>query len=80
MSNFLSIDDSILINERCVRWVKKMDECMYVCDKLYGCKDIYETYKICKETNPMNYEVWSQKFQERNFQERKFEDNKFRTR
>jgi len=75
MSNFLSIDDNILINERCVRWVKKMDECIYVCDKLYGCNDVNGTYKICKETNPRNYEVWSQKFQER-----KFEDNKFRTR
>lgn len=66
MSNFLSIDDNILINERCVRWVKKMDECMYVCDKLYGCNDVNGTYKICKDTHPRNYEVWERKYNELN--------------
>jgi hypothetical protein len=66
MSDFLMIDDDIMINERFVRWVKKVDECMLVCDKLYGCNSVGGTYKICKATHPKNYDVWERKYNELN--------------
>jgi hypothetical protein len=53
--SFLKTDDNKIINEKCIRWVKKMEECLQVCMKSDGCEGAKDTHKICKETNPISY-------------------------
>ena len=33
---FLKADDNKIINEKCIRWVKKIDQCLHVCNKPEG--------------------------------------------
>lgn len=54
---FIKADDNKLINEKCIMWVKKMDDCLYVCTKSIGCDTIGfdGTHKICKINNYDSY-------------------------
>ena len=38
---FLKADDNRIINENCIRWVKKMNDCLEVCMKTTGCSIRY---------------------------------------
>jgi hypothetical protein len=62
-TNFIKTDDNKIINEKCIRWVKKMDECLEVCIKSDGCRDGVNTHKICKLNNPNSYEKLNRLFQ-----------------
>jgi hypothetical protein len=53
--SFIKADDNKIINEKYIRWVKKMDECLAVCSKFEGCDIEYGTHKICKINNPDSY-------------------------
>lgn len=61
---FVKGNDTI-INQKYIRWVKKMEECMYVCCKTTGCKES-DTIKICKKTNPESYNKLNYYFNEIN--------------
>jgi len=54
-SFYLKTDDNRVINEKYIRWVKKMDECLKVCTRSDGCSE-KDTHKICKLNNPYSYE------------------------
>jgi len=54
--SYIKTDDNKIINETCIRWVKKMDECLSVCIKTDGCIDGVNTHKICKLNNSYSYE------------------------
>jgi hypothetical protein len=61
--SFLKTDDNKIINERCIRWVKKMNDCLEVCTKSNGCEDTATaTHKICKSTNLNSYNKLDQYF------------------
>jgi hypothetical protein len=48
-NSYLKTDNNKVINEKCIRWVKKMDECLEVCTKTTGCSQINDdTHKVCK--------------------------------
>jgi hypothetical protein len=51
---FLKTDENKIINEKCIRWVKKMGDCLAVCIKTDGCR-ISDTHRICKLNNPDSY-------------------------
>jgi hypothetical protein len=54
--SYLRVDDNKIINETCIRWVKKMDDCLHVCTKLTGCNiSNGDTHKICKINNLDSY-------------------------
>ena len=53
--HYIKTDESRIINENCIKWVKKIDECLEVCMKGNGCY-IGDTHKICKINNPKSYE------------------------
>jgi hypothetical protein len=36
---FIKTDDNKVINKACIKWVKKMNECLEVCTKSNGCYD-----------------------------------------
>ena len=52
--NFLKTDDNRIINEKYIRWIKQMDECLAVCTKSDGCRP-KDTHKICKLNNLESY-------------------------
>lgn len=54
-SSYIKTDENIYINEKCIIWVKKMDDCLKICTKRKGCTFL-DTFTICKSTNPENYD------------------------
>lgn len=60
-NNYIRTDDKI-INETAIRWVKKMNDCLEVCTKPFGCIAGTDTHKICKSTNPESYHKLNKHF------------------
>ena len=54
-NSYLKTDDNKVINEKCIRWVKKINDCVEVCSTSTGCSVGYNTHKICKLNNPESY-------------------------
>jgi len=61
-NTFIKTDNNKIINEKCIRWVKKMDECLEVCIKSDGCREGINTHKICKVNNSRSYEKLNRLF------------------
>ena len=59
---YLRVDDNKIINESCIRWVQKMDDCLRVCTKSTGCH-IKDTHKICKINNLNSYNKLNKHFE-----------------
>ena len=65
---YIKADDNTLLNEKCITWVKQMDECLIVCVKKDGCdgRDWLSmktsTHKICKINNPDSYKKFNDMF------------------
>ena len=63
-NSYLKTDDNTIINEKCIRWVKKMSECLEVCSKSTGCSiKTGGTHKICKLNSPYSYNKLNQFFE-----------------
>ena len=52
---FIKVDDDKIVNINCIRWVKKMDECLQICSKTNGCNGNKDTHTICKLNNVDSY-------------------------
>jgi hypothetical protein len=62
---YIKADDNKIINERFIRWIRKIDECLEVCTKSDGCSyggTSGTTHKICKLNNPTSYEKLNSEF------------------
>ncbi len=59
---YIKADDNKIINEKCIRWVKKMSECLAVCTMSKGCS-IEQTHKICKLNNLDSYNKLNKHFE-----------------
>jgi hypothetical protein len=62
---FIQINENTIINLHYVQWAKKIEDCMYVCNKVYGCDEttLYGTHKICKSGDySKSYELLHTKF------------------
>jgi hypothetical protein len=53
--SYIKTDDNKILNETCIRWVKKMNDCLEVCTKSDGCIAGTDTHKICKLNNILSY-------------------------
>ena len=67
-NSYLKSDDNRIINEKYIRWVKKIDECLLACTKSNGCsldgRNSWDTHKICKLNNFSSYNKLNQFFME----------------
>jgi hypothetical protein len=55
---YIKADNNKLINEACIRWVQKFDECLEVCTKSTGCDVINGgSHRICKINNSDSDEI-----------------------
>ena len=53
---YIKTDDNKIVNEKCIKWVQKMGECLEVCTKSNGCSIESKTrHKICKLNNLVSY-------------------------
>jgi hypothetical protein len=52
--SYIKTDEDIVINEKYIIWIKKLNECLEVCAKSTGCA-IGNTHKICKSNNFDSY-------------------------
>jgi hypothetical protein len=53
---FIKTDDNKVINQKYIRWVRKMNDCLEVCTKSNGCsKENGNTHIICKLYSPDSY-------------------------
>jgi hypothetical protein len=62
-NSYLKSDDNKIINEKYIRWVKKMSECLEVCTKFDGCLSGHTTQRICKINNPDSYNKLNKEFE-----------------
>jgi len=53
--SYIKSDNNVLINETCIRWVEKINNCLEVCTKSLGCTSRYDTHRICESSNPNSY-------------------------
>jgi len=58
---YIKTDGNKIINEKCIRWVKKIDECLVICTKSIGCGG-GDTHKICKINNSDTYNKLNKHF------------------
>ena len=61
-NSYIKTDDNRIINEKCIRWVKKMSECLAVCTLSTGCNRS-NTLKICKINNLDSYNKHNKYFE-----------------
>lgn len=62
--SYIKTDENRILNETTIRWVKKMGECLEICNKSTGCSIINGgTHKICRLNNPDSYEKLNRFFQ-----------------
>jgi hypothetical protein len=62
-TSYIKTDDNKIINEKCIRWVKKMNDCLEVCVKSNGCDLINGTHRICKVNSPESYNKLNRHFE-----------------
>jgi hypothetical protein len=53
--SYIKADNDMIINEKYIRWIKKINDCLEVCTKSSGCISKYGTHQICKFNNPNSY-------------------------
>lgn len=63
-NQFIKTDDCKIINEKYIRWIQKMDDCLQVCVKSTGCAVEHKgTHKICKLNNLDSYNKLNKHFE-----------------
>ena len=60
--SYIKTDNNRIVNEKCIRWVQKMNECLEICTKQNGCAIGSETHKVCKINSPETYEKINKHF------------------
>jgi hypothetical protein len=61
--SYLKTDDNKIINEKYIRWVLKMNECLEVCTKSDGCNyNGQNTHTICKNKSYDSYSKLNEHF------------------
>jgi hypothetical protein len=63
-TTYIKADNNIVVNEKYIRWIKKIDECMNICSRMNGC-DINDgsILSVCKLYNPSSYNKLNKLFQ-----------------
>lgn len=61
--SYIKTDDNKIINEKCIRWVKKMNDCLEVCIKTNGCIIYGSTHTVCKLNSPDSYNKLNRMFE-----------------
>jgi hypothetical protein len=61
VNSYIKTDDNIIINEKCIKWVKKIDECLLISIKSSP-RNNNNTHSICKIYTPYSYNKLNRHF------------------
>jgi hypothetical protein len=61
--SYIKVGNDKIINEKYIKWVRKMNECLEVCTKSNGCNGVIDTHKICKIDNLKSYDKLNKLFE-----------------
>ena len=65
-TTFIKTDENRIVNEKYIRWVKKVNECMELCCKFDGCNTSSlankNTISVCKINSPDSYKKLNKHF------------------
>jgi len=53
---YIKTDNNKIINEKAIKWVQKIDECLYICTKSMGCSINIDCHKLCKINEKESYD------------------------
>lgn len=59
---YIRVDNNKIINMSCIKWVKKLDDCLAICTKGDGCY-AGDTHPLCKVNNPKSYDRLNKHFE-----------------
>ena len=62
-NGYIKTDENKVINQKHIRWIKKMNECLEVCTKSNGCIVKKDTHRICKLYTPDSYNKLNRLFE-----------------
>jgi hypothetical protein len=62
-NGYIETDENKVINEKHIRWIEKMNECLEVCTKVNGCIARKNTHRICKLYTPDSYNKLNRLFE-----------------
>lgn len=63
---YIKTDDNKVLNEKYIRWIKKVDECMVICARRSGCNiDFIGIHKVCKSNSPDSYNMLNELFEQK---------------
>lgn len=62
IDTYVVTDDQFALNQKHIRWIKKMEDCLSVCSKSDGC-EVRMAHKICKDKSPAAYEKLNRIFE-----------------
>jgi hypothetical protein len=62
-NSYIKTDDNKVINEKYIRWIKKMNECLEICTKFDGCTEKKNTHPVCKLNSPVSYDKLNKLFE-----------------
>ena len=60
---YIKTDDNKIINQKYIKWVQKINDCLEVCTKATGCSLKNDTHKICKLNNLDSYNKLNKYFE-----------------
>jgi hypothetical protein len=60
---YFRTDGNKVINERHIRWIKKINDCLEVCTKNDGCVVGKDTHQVCKLYTPDSYKKLNSLFE-----------------
>jgi hypothetical protein len=55
LNTYIKVDNNKIINEKHIKWIKKMGDCLAVCTRSDGCALYKDTHTICKLNTPGSY-------------------------
>lgn len=59
--SFIRVTDNKIVNEKAITWVRKMDECIYICTSSNGC-NMGATHIVCNYKYPEDYTKLNEKW------------------
>ena len=62
-NTFIKADDNRVINQKFIRWIQKIDQCLEICTKHDGCQIGNGTSRLCKLNNPDSYDKLNKYFE-----------------
>lgn len=59
---FISVEEKHVINTKCIKWMKKMNDCIHICTHSNGCELKSDVHMVCNFNMPESYNTLNKYF------------------